>query len=327
MSQIRKDPLSGRHVLIAAGRAERPGHSTTVAASEPCPFCAGNESMTPPEVFAIRKNIEAGTIGWSVRIVPNKYPALLRNAGEQRRIEGFYAGAPALGAHEVVIESSEHIVNMALLSKGDFAIVLQAYRARLQQLRSEKQWSYLLVYKNQGARAGATLEHIHSQIIALPDVPQQTTEEIDNNRNYFERYGRCLSCQMIEQESINRSRLVIDDGHFVAICPFASRFAYENWILPKRHTSLFENGSEEDLIHLAGVLREMLIRLDRAVDHLSFNYVIHTAPSDSDDDRDYHWRIEILPRISTPAGFEWGSGCFINPVAPEAAALRLGNLG
>jgi UDPglucose--hexose-1-phosphate uridylyltransferase len=195
----------------------------------------------------------------------------------------------------------------------------------MRQLRGENEWRYFLLYKNQGARAGATLEHIHSQIVALPAVPMQACDEIENNRNYFERHGRCLSCQMIEQESIDRSRLVIDDGRFVVICPFASRFAYENWIMPKQHTACFENGSEEDLSHLAAVLREMLIRLDRTVDHLSFNYMIHTGTSGSEDDQDFHWRIEILPRVNTPAGFEWGSGYFINPVAPEAAALQLGN--
>ena len=325
MAQLRKDPLSNRHVLIAAERAMRPGHSTTTAESEPCPFCAGNEGMTPPEVFTLRKNSGADKMRWSVRIVPNKYPALLRNVHQESCIEGIYEAATAQGVHEVVIESAPHIVNMALLSKGGFENVLQAYRERMRQLRSENKWRYVLLYKNQGARAGATLEHIHSQIVALPDPPRQAREEIANNRNYFERHGRCLSCQMIEQESIDRSRLVIDDCRFVVICPFASRFAYENWIMPKRHTSRFENDPEENLIHLAAVLREMMIRLDRAVDHLSFNYMIHTAPSDSDD-QDFHWRIEILPRVNTPAGFEWGSGYFINPIAPEAAALQLGKV-
>ena len=279
--------------------------------------------MTPPEVFALREN-NGDKMRWSIRIVPNKYPALLRNVPEKSRLDGIYEAATAQGVHEVVIESAEHIVNMAFLSKDGFDHVLQAYRDRMRQLRGENRWRYFLLYKNQGARAGATLEHIHSQIVALPAVPKQARDEIEHNRSYFERHGHCPSCQMIEQESIDRSRLVIDDGRFVVICPFASRFAYEIWIMPKRHTAFFENGSGEDLSYLAAVLREMLIRLDRTVDHLSFNYMIHTGPSDSDDDQDFHWRIEILPRVNTPAGFEWGSGYFINPVSPEAAALQLG---
>ena len=231
--------------------------------------------------------------------------------------------ASADGVHEVVIESAKHTVNMALLSKDDFKTVLHAYRDRLRQLRSEGRWHYLLLYKNQGVQAGATLEHVHSQIVALPAIPKQATDEIENNQKHFERYGRCLSCEMIEQERVGGQRIIVDDEHFIAFCPFASRFAYESWILPKRHAASFEHGSEEDLIHLAGVMREILMRLDRGVNHPSFNYVIHTAPGRGNETGDYHWRIEILPRVNQPAGFEWGSGYFINPVGPEAAARVL----
>jgi len=323
MPEIRKDPVTGRAIIIAAERAKRPRHDATSQES-PCPFCAGNEAMTPPEVFAYRdaKSL-ADAPGWTVRVVPNKYPALVNGGVRSSSRRGVYESTAGLGVHEVIIESPEHIVDIAALDERQLAAILRVYRGRMLDLGKDDLWRSILVYKNQGGAAGATLEHVHSQLIALPEAPEQLRAEIDHARKYYETNGRCLFCEMIRQDAEGGERLVAKHEQWVALCPYAARFPFEIWILPKRHAPCFEPSSDRDLTELAYCLRGALARLNRVLDHPPFNYLIHSHPFDGAETRHYHWHIEILPKLVQVAGFEWGSGMFINPVAPEDAASLL----
>jgi UDPglucose--hexose-1-phosphate uridylyltransferase len=326
VSEFRKDPITGCWVIIAAARAQRPrqfGSSTHSSQREPCPFCAGNEALTPPEVWAARQNhsIE-NTPGWTVRVVPNKYPALVAELDWSKTNDGFYESLPGNGAHEVIIESSNHDVSLASVSENQFTNIVKAYQARIRALGQDRRWRYALLYKNQGDRAGATLEHIHTQLIALPAAPKAALEELYGAKAHYQTTGRCIYCEIIEREISQRERLVFDHENFVALCPFAPRFAYETWILPKAHIAVFADSSEEMIDDFARALRETITRLHRTLGDAPFNYFIHSMPMDAAVHR-YHWQLKILPQLSRAAGFEWGTGAHINSIAPEAAAHLL----
>lgn len=324
MSECRRDPVTGRWVVIASERAKRPQHQNVTGPSaglEPCPFCAGNEAMTPAEVLAYRDaRARPNSPGWRVRVVPNKYPAFEASAVWQTQTDGLYESMNGVGVHEVIIESSEHVTDIGQLSEEQIALVLRAYRERLRHWRQDRRWRYLLVYKNQGERAGATLAHVHSQLVALPSVPKDIVDKTAGMIGHYEATGRCIYCAMIEKEIVHRERLVSNDDRFIVLCPFAPRFAYETWILPRDHVPTFEQSSEADAIALARTLHDTLARLNRAVDEPPFNYVIHTSPIEDPARSHYHWRMEIMPQLTRTAGFEWGSGTHINPVAPEVTA-------
>lgn len=323
MPEIRKDPVTGRAIIIAVERAKRPRHDSASQES-PCPFCAGNERMTPPEVFAYRDSQSSPDApGWTVRVVPNKYPALVDEGGRSSSRRGVYESTTGLGVHEVIIDSPEHVVNVGELSEVPLAAVLRVYRERMLALSKDERWRSILVYKNQGALAGATLEHVHSQLIALSEAPEQLRAEIDGAQRYHEANGRCLFCEMIRQDTEGGERLVAEHDRWVVLCPYAARFPFEIWILPKRHAPYFERSSDQDLAELAHCLRDALARLNRVLDNPPLNYVIHSHPAGEAETRHYHWHIEILPKRVQVAGFEWGSGMFINPVAPEDAARLL----
>jgi UDPglucose--hexose-1-phosphate uridylyltransferase len=327
MSEFRKDPVTGRSVIIAPERDKRPrqlGTGNVSARSELCPFCGGNEAMTPPEVWAQRgMNTQANTPGWRVRVVPNKYPALENRGTWTGRHDGIYELWNGLGVHEVIIESPDHLVNLGMLGEAQFADILSAYRDRMRDLQRDARWRYLLLYKNQGNLAGATLEHIHSQLVALPDVPTQAIDELRGAKMHHELTGSCIYCDVIQRELENGERLVSASESFVALCPFASRFAYETWILPKNHQAAFVENSEPDILALAGALRDVITRLNRALANPPFNYFIHSTPVHETASAHFHWHIEILPQLARAAGFEWGSGSHMNSVAPEDAARLL----
>jgi UDPglucose--hexose-1-phosphate uridylyltransferase len=280
--------------------------------------------MTPPEVWAHRDpTTEANSPGWRVRVVPNKYPALENGDARPGENHGFYQSARGLGVHEVIIETPEHLVNMSALDAAQFVAICGAYRARLTALKNDRRWRYLLIYKNHGERAGATFEHIHSQLVALPVVPREAHEEINRAHEHFEATGRCIFCQIIERERALGERLVLTSERFIALCPFAPRFGYETWILPLHHVASFEQSSDLDLAALAESLRDFILKLNGVGDNVPFNYVIHTAPTAESSHEYYHWHMEILPQLTRAAGFEWGSGVHMNSVSPEDAARLL----
>jgi UDPglucose--hexose-1-phosphate uridylyltransferase len=324
MPEFRKDPFVDRWVIISTERAKRPvgyGSSGEVSDAGECPFCAGHEAMTPPEILVLRSESEApNSPQWSVRVVPNKYPALVRDGSGTQIVNELYAAEAGIGAHEVIIESPSHVTDMALLSDKQFETILRAYSDRITDLRGDRKLRCVLIYKNQGPEAGATLEHVHSQLVALPMVPKQLREEIGAAKTYYESKKRCVFCAVIGNETKGHERFVVENDRFIVVCPFAPRFPYETWILPKRHASFFERNSQQDQRDLARILREILRRFKHWLSNPPFNYVIHSNPLDQDGNDYYHWHIEILPKLIQVGGFEWGSGFYINTVTPEQSA-------
>ena len=324
MSELRKDPVVGRWVIIATDRAKRPydfKHEFQRVEGRFCPFCEGNEEATPPEIRAYREPQSVpNQKGWRVRAVPNKFPALQVEGNLEKRGDGIYDLMNGIGAHEVIIECPQHETSLARVPLRNVCEVLWTYRDRLIDLKKDHRLVHGLIFKNVGAPAGATLEHSHSQLIVTPVVPISVWEEMTGALEFYNFRGRCIYCDMVQQELATEGRIVLDTANFVGFCPYASRFPFETWILPKRHSSHFENISHQGVEEMGMVLKTILSKLEAALDHPPYNYIIHTAPFDANELTHYHWHLEIFPRLSRVAGFEWGSGFYINPVLPERAA-------
>src|SRR4051794_11063367 len=237
MPELRKDPVIGRWVIISTERAKRPVETerpklpAPPARREPCPFCEGNEGLTPPEIAAYRPaGAQRDGPGWTLRVVPNKYPALMVEGSLDSRGEGVYDLMNGIGAHEVIIETPAHETNVGALNEKQFAELLCVYRDRILDLRDDKRFRYVLIFKNQGAEAGATMEHTHSQLIALAVVPRSVTDELVGAQEYYKYKERCIYCDIVRQEIDERVRIVSENDSFVVICPFAPRFSFETWI-------------------------------------------------------------------------------------------------
>src|SRR5262245_8756307 len=330
MPELRKDPVVGRWVIISTERSSRPTSSVPAPHEKrphSCPFCAGNEDRTPPEVYAIRPNGgQANGPDWTVRVVPNKFPALQVEGSLDRRAEGLYDKMNGVGAHEVVIETPDHDQDFADLPVEHIEQILNAYRERAMDLHRDRRFRYVLIFKNHGARAGATLEHTHTQLIATPIIPKNLQEELDGSRRYFELKERCVFCDIVQQETSeqNGRRVVLTSDRYVVLEPYAPRFPFETWILPLRHADSFQTVEHtNELEEFARVLKDTLQRLNRALDHPPYNFVIHTAPVSEGELESYHWHLEIMPKLTRVAGFEIGSGFYINPTPPEDAAQYL----
>ncbi|MFV2066063.1 MAG: DUF4931 domain-containing protein [Pirellulales bacterium] len=356
MPELRKDPILDDWLIVAESRALRPNQfarpaqdqsgppcspsqpqlageeATDGAAKGPCapepgcPFCRGHERQTPQELLVVRRLAPADSSDWQVRVVPNKYPALVPeplpiDSGSQDN--GLCRSIPGAGAHEVVIESPLHVERTSELSDAQLAQVLQAVRDRFRSWKQREGWKYGIWFKNAGEAAGASMEHLHSQLIGLPLVPARIGQQLAASRAFYERHNRCIYCRLVSEEIETGDRLVHRTDQLVAFCPFASRFAYETWIVPRYHASHFEDSESEELNLLAVVLRRILKRIETVVASSAYNVILHTAPFDTDGLPHYHWHIEVLPQTSRPAGFEWGTGMAVNPVPPAKAALLL----
>jgi UDPglucose--hexose-1-phosphate uridylyltransferase len=328
LPELRKDPITGRWVIISTDRAKRPNdfvrESVVIKGNGFCPFCYGNEGKTPPEVLAFGRNgTGKDTPGWTVRVVPNKFPALGIEGDLDREGEGLFDRMNGIGAHEVIIETPDHQKTLATLPDSAVEEVLKAYRARVTDLKNDHRFRYILLFKNHGEAAGASLEHTHSQLIALPIVPKRVREEVDNSKRYYEEKERCIFCDMIKQEVETGVRVIGENRQFIAISPYAPRFPFETWLLPRRHSSSFEVQPDSEYGNLAKLLRNILSRLDLVLDRPSYNYVVHTSPVGEEVNDHYHWHIEMMPKLTKVAGFEWGTGFYINPTPPEEAARFL----
>lgn len=327
MPDLRKDPIVGRWVIVAKSRAKRPhdfDFSFRRRRGGFCPFCEGHEDKTPGEILAYRNpGTQPNRKGWRVRVVPNKFPALEIEGDLNKRGEGIYDMMQGVGAHEVIIETPKHLCSLSQLSEPEIQEVLWVYRDRLVDLKKDPRLVYGMIFKNVGPTAGATLEHTHSQLIVTPIVPINVWEEMHGSSEFHRYRGRCVYCDMIQQELATEKRIVLDTPGFVAFCPFASRFPFETWILPKLHSSHYENIQKNGIDELSGVLKQTIGKIESALDQPAYNYIIHTAPFDTQELGHYHWHIEIIPSITRPAGFEWGTGFYINPVPPEEAAAFL----
>lgn len=320
--ELRKDPVVERWVIVSTDRLSRT-HELHAAAAvsrlESCPFCAGHEHLTLPATLEIPNERD----GWRVRVVPNMFPAVRGDGEPQTWSDGWHEGTRGVGVHEVVIECPQHETSLANLPADHLADLLRAYGQRIQQARHDPRLAYPMIFKNSGADAGASLEHAHSQILILPQVPRTVQEELDGAKRYHESVGRCLFCDWWRQEQVAGERQLLDTTRFTAFLPYAGRFPFEMCILPKAHASHFEELAEEELAELGEVLRLALRKLQSGLNDPPYNYLLHTAPLAAGPLPHYHWHLEVLPRITGVAGFEWGTGYFVNPVPPEQAAEYL----
>lgn len=335
MSELRRDPVMGRWVIIAPERGLRPDQAPVIISSRqpaPCVFCGGQELLDPNEIFAIRPSGAArNTPGWNVRVLPNKYPVLRIEGKLVREGIGMFDLMTGVGAHEVIVETPDHSQDLADLSEDQIRDVLAAYHERMEDLSGDDRFKYVLIFKNQGYLAGASMSHAHSQLIATPVTPKRVKEELQGSQRYYDFKRRCVFCDIIKQETrMTRERVVFENDLFVVVSPFAARAPFETWVLPKQHNSDFLNINDAEFAGLAQALKTVLLKMRYGLNDPPFNYLIHTAPFRrprpgywSTIQLDYHWHLEIIPRMTRPAGFEEGSGFYINPVTPEDAAQIL----
>jgi UDPglucose--hexose-1-phosphate uridylyltransferase len=327
MPELRKDPVTSRWVIISTERGKRPsdfGPEPDRKRGGFCPFCPGNEDKTPSEVLAYRNSgSQPNGPGWHVRVVPNKFPALQIEGDINRQGDGMFDKMNGIGAHEVVIETPEHGETLASMSEGRLEDILWAFRDRVLDLKRDMRFRYILIFKNYGEAAGASLEHPHTQLIATPIIPKRVQEELDGAKAYYNYKERCVFCDIVRQELNQALRVINENEDFVAIAPFAARFPFETWILPKAHDPFFEDAQKHEYVSLSKILRDVLLRVEKVLTNPPYNLIIHTSPLRETDGRFYHWHIELMPKLTRVAGFEWGSGFYINPTPPEEAAKFL----
>ena len=328
MPELRKDPITGRWVIISTERRKRPSdfrlESVQIAPDSACPFCEGHENMTPHEILAHRRpGTNANGPGWDLRVVPNQFPVLRVEGTLDRQGEGLFDKMNGIGAHEVIIESPRHDDTLATMAEGAVEQVLWAFRERVQDLKQDRRFRYIIIFKNHGLAAGASLDHSHSQLIALPIVPREVRDEVDGAHAHFESKERCVFCDIIRQETADTRRVIVETADMVAVAPYAPRFPFETWILPRRHQASYEDSQRQDLAALGRVLGDLLRRMNRALRFPPYNLLIHSAPLAEPAGEYYHWHVEIIPKLTKIAGFEWATGFYVNPTAPEEAAQVL----
>jgi UDPglucose--hexose-1-phosphate uridylyltransferase len=329
MPDLRRDPIVGRWVIISTERRGRPHDFIKLQPARPistalCPFCPGQERLTPKEIMAYRPQSGGpNSPNWTVRVVPNKFPALQVEGEMGREGVGLYDRMNGVGAHEVIIETPSHVEGLADLPTKKIEDMLWAYRDRMIDLRKDLRFRYILIFKNHGASAGATLEHSHSQLIALPIVPTNVQEELDGCRHHYQQKERCIYCDIIRQDLSDGDRIIAENPEFICVTPFAPRFPFEMWILPKRHAAYFEESQKSQFEFLAQILSESLRRMDKVLSRPPYNFILHSSPLHEKTGDYYHWHLEIIPKLTQVAGFEWGTGFYINPVSPEEAATFL----
>jgi UDPglucose--hexose-1-phosphate uridylyltransferase len=332
MPELRKDPIIDRWVIISTERGKRPvfiTEETAASKSTVCPLCPGNEAMTPAEVYALRpQGSPPNSKNWIVRVVPNKFPALRIEGSLDKQGLGIYDRMNGVGAHEVIIETPRHDETLSMMDVHAIQRVLRAYRERVLDLEKDKRFRFVMVFKNQGSVAGASIDHSHSQLIALPIVPRRISEEINGGLAFYKYKERCIFCDIIAQEKEEGVRVVFENDHCIVLSPYASRFPFETWLLPKAHESSFATHKREDQYWaVAEALSVVLKRYNAVLNSPPYNYMIHTTPMGNGDIPHYHWHIEIIPRLTKMAGFEWGTGFYINPTPPEEATTFLKEVG
>lgn len=320
--ELRYDSLIGGWTILAPSRSRRPGGMRGGEGRRgPCPFCPGNEVLTPPEIWA--EGRESGipdSPGWNIRVIPNLYPALVevpspkKRSGQGRRVR------PARGVHEVIIHSPHHHLSLGDMDPDSAVGLMRAYRSRYRELCARPGVRQVLIILNHGREAGASLEHPHTQVLALPLVPTGVREEL---RRWKKSASRgCPLCSAVE-EARREGRVVLENEGWTALTPFASRLPYETWFVPRRHRPDFARTGEAELRSMADVLTRVLKGMSILLHDPPYNLWLHSAPCDGTAPREYHWHLEMMPRLTVTAGFEMASGLYLNPVPPEEAALRL----
>jgi UDPglucose--hexose-1-phosphate uridylyltransferase len=335
MPEMRQDPATKQWVIIATERAKRPEDYKRSSKKtdypdydESCPFCPGNEDKTPPEEFAYRSNgTKPNTEGWWVRVVPNKFAALVPSGNLSRiRENGFFRRMSGVGKHEIVIESPVHNATIGTMDLRQVEEILLIYRDRFNKLSQDPRFQFVTIFRNHGRLAGTSLIHPHSQMIATPIVPLHIRHRLEEAMRYYDDNGECVFCNMLDEEVRIQKRLVLETEDFVAFEPFASSAPFETWIMPKKHAATYGNISIDDGKKFAAVLSRVMKRIYTGLKDPDYNYMIHTAPFKDANENWYHWFIQIVPRLTMIAGFELGSRVFINTTPPEEAAdfLRQG---
>ncbi len=328
MPELRKDPILNRWIIIAEERSKRPTDFVIERNGTKggfCPLCSGNEQTTPNEVlvYGRQSDIHDNSSEWSLRVVPNKYPALVIEGELDKQGEGLYDRMNGIGAHEVIIETPRHEDIFTYLPHEQMMLTFRAFRDRIHDLGKDPRFKYVMVFKNFGRAAGASLEHSHSQLVALPVLPRMVTSELAGTVSYYKYKDRCIFCDIIRQEIQQDVRLVCSNDHFVTLMPFAPRTPFEMWIMPRKHNSSYMEIDDHGLSRLTDIFSETLRRLDACIPGVPYNFVLHTQPLRSEPLDHYHWHFEIVPKLTSIAGFEWGSGFYINPMPPEEGCKYL----
>ena len=332
-TELRQDPVSGQWTIFSAARDHRPRDIEAVTQKvgsglHPCPFCEGSEDQTGGALLAIGDSLadDPNGPGWRVRVVPNKYPALNQTA-EEKPWAATTICSPGVGLHEVVIESPHHATCANELTPENMLGILHACFQRLLFHARHPAWKYATLFKNQGAAAGASLEHCHSQILVTPFIPPQIQTEWDRSLQFYQSQKECLFCHLAKRERQTGTRVITQTSQFIAFNPFASRFAWETWILPRRHVSCFENISSAELMELSSLFLKILATLEQTVPGAAYNFVLHNSPFHCGPTAHWHWHWEVMPRTTWLGGFELGTGCYINSIRPETAAAQLRQVG
>jgi UDPglucose--hexose-1-phosphate uridylyltransferase len=335
LNELRKDPLVGRWVAVlseslppAAYIRENPRET---AEEDSCMLCAGRESETPREITRMSPASSADAARkWSTRVIANFDPVFMVEGDLCRRGEGMYDKMNSIGASELIIDSPHHHVPPEDMGLDQMIRVIQTYRDRMADLEQDFRLRYTLIYKNHGKSAGALFGHPMSQLTSTPVIPKRVKEEFDHAKQYFAYKERCIFCDIMREEMRTENRIIIESRHYIAFCPYASKFPFETWILPKRHNCAFQDIHPDELEDFALILASVLKKLRVLFPNLSYNYFIHSAPNRVTRKdhwhtlgEDYHWHLEIMPRFLSTTGFEWGSGLYILPTSPENAAKYL----
>ncbi|TET25448.1 MAG: galactose-1-phosphate uridylyltransferase [Dehalococcoidia bacterium] len=326
MSEIRQDPTTRAWVIIAPERAKRPQQKTKKKPAdelpswdESCPFCPGNESQTPDEVFRLSPPEKPSA--WEIRVVPNRFAALALEGGAERKAEDhFFRKMNGFGAHEVIIETPSHNTTMALMTYQQIEKVLIVYQKRYNALKKNRQFNFITIFKNHGWASGTSLVHPHSQLVATPVIATYYHQKFDVAHDYYADMGKCLYCDLLNKELEKGERVITETNQFVAFHPYASRTPYETWIIPKRHCASFDLSPTAHFAELARVLKDILFCLYHRLDDPAYNLMVDTSTTADEEDPYYHWHIRIVPRLTTIAGFEMGSGIYINTALPEQTA-------
>lgn len=324
MPEIRYNMITREWVIIATERAKRPEDFAKANPRKPtppphdpkCVFCTGNEHLTPPESLRIPN----GSGGWSVRVIPNKFSALNPTLELTRKVDGLKRTISGAGIHEVIVETPAHDKTLALLSDGEIENVLEAYRQRYSAVTEDPRVAHVTLFKNHGERAGSSLEHPHSQLVGTPIIPPQVRERMENALRFYDETGDCIFCATVADELVDQARIVEQTDHFAAFIPYAALTPFHLWIFPLRHAANFMDTTDAESKDLAHLLRRILRKMYFSLVNPDFNLSVRTPPREASGLKYYHWYISLIPRVTRVAGFEIGSGMFINVALPEQSA-------
>ncbi|MDO9287968.1 MAG: galactose-1-phosphate uridylyltransferase [Thermodesulfovibrionales bacterium] len=332
MHELRKDPLLNRWVAVMSdSRAPEEYHLPDDIKESGCKLCSGRESETPSEIAAIRVNgSRPNEPGWQVRVIPSSNPILQIEGDLGRKGIGMYDKMNSIGANEIFIETPEHNKRPEDMGFEQVVKVVTLYKERTTDLERDSRMRYILIYKNSGKEAGAIYSHPHSQIIATPIIPKRVKEELDGAKQYYAFKERCIFCDIMREELRYEQRVIFETKNFIAFCPYAQRFSFEFWIMPKRHSCAFQDISPDETEDFGLILSSTMKRLGTILKNPPYNYIIHTAPNRIPRrnhwhtlGEDFHWHMEVMPRLTRVSGFEWGSGFYVVTTSPEDAAKYL----